>query len=167
MTSGKVIQIAPMTAEHLAEVWAIEKASFEDPWSVACFRDLLAKPAASWVAIENGHVVGYLVTIWALDEIHLVNLAVRADRRRCGIGNQLMNFLMQQAQANAARAIYLEVRRSNEAAIAFYRQRGFTLLYERKHYYSNGEDAWIMEYGLDTSRGTDRKAAESPSNRMT
>ncbi|MFH1010314.1 MAG: ribosomal protein S18-alanine N-acetyltransferase [bacterium] len=150
-----------MTPEHLGEVLAIEKASFDDPWSLACFRDLLVQPAVSWVAIEDGYVVGYLITIWALDEIHLVNLAVRADRRRCGIGNQLMNFLMKQAKARNARAIYLEVRRSNEAAIAFYRQRGFSLLYERKRYYNNGEDAWIMECGLDVGDGANQEVRES------
>ncbi|MBM3324969.1 MAG: ribosomal-protein-alanine N-acetyltransferase, partial [Calditrichaeota bacterium] len=102
----------------------------------------------------------------ALDEIHLVNIAVRADRRRGGIGNQLMDFLMKQAQTRHARAIYLEVRRSNEAAIAFYRRHGFTLLYERKRYYSNGEDAYIMECGLDANCGTGPIVAESPSNRV-
>jgi ribosomal-protein-alanine N-acetyltransferase len=145
VTVAKTLLIEPMTSEDLAEVLAIERASFDDPWSLGSFRDLLMEPAASWVALENAHVVGYLVTIWAADEIHLVNLAVHTDRRRQGIGSELMNLLMEKARTQNMRAIFLEVRRKNRAAIEFYHRFGFQFLYERKDYYGDGEDAWIMQ----------------------
>jgi ribosomal-protein-alanine N-acetyltransferase len=129
-------------------VFTIEKASFDDPWSLGSFQDLLAEPAAGWAALENAHVVGYLITIWAADEIHLINLAVRSDKRRQGIGSELMNLLMEKARTRNMRAIFLEVRRKNGAAIEFYHRYGFKFLYARKDYYGEGEDAWIMQYDM-------------------
>jgi ribosomal-protein-alanine acetyltransferase len=139
------LQIAPMTGEHLSEVLAIEKSSFRDPWSPVSFLDSIGEPPASWVVLENERVAGYLVTLWVCDEIHILNFAVREDLRQRGIGTCLMDFLLQKAHTQGIRAMLLEVRRSNQAAIEFYQKNGFQPLYHRKAYYSDGEDACIME----------------------
>ncbi len=139
------LQIAPMTGEHLTEILAIEKSSFHDPWSSVSFLDSIGEPPASWVALDSGRVAAYMVTLWVLDEIHLLNFAVREDLRRRGIGTYLVDFLFQKAYTRGIRAILLEVRRSNQAAIEFYQKHGFQPLYYRKAYYQDGEDAWVME----------------------
>jgi ribosomal-protein-alanine N-acetyltransferase len=138
-------QIVPMTGEHLPEVLAIEKSCFRDPWSPVCFLDSMGEPQACWVMLDDGRVTAYIVTLWVLDEIHLLNIAVREDLRLRGIGAHLMEFLFEKAHARGIRMIILDVRRSNQAAIRLYEKCGFQLLYERKAYYSDGEDAWVME----------------------
>ena len=137
--------IVPMTKDHLPEVLAIEIASFHDPWPLVSFYDVTEEPYVSWVALEEGRVIGYLVTLWVLDELHVLNIAVQANMRRRGVGKQFVEFLLEKASAEGIRMIYLEVRISNHAAIEFYRKAGFQYSYRRKAYYDDGEDAWMME----------------------
>jgi len=140
--------IVPMTERHLPEILAIERACFRDPWPLRTFCDLIAEPATSWVALKEGRVIGYLLTLWVMNEIHLLNIAVQADMRCRGVGRQLMAFLLQKAHAQGIRIISLEVRVSNQVAIEFYQKAGFRCSYRRKSYYDDGEDAWMMEYRI-------------------
>jgi ribosomal-protein-alanine acetyltransferase len=149
-------QIVPMTAGHLPEILAIERASFHDPWSAASFRDFIRERSSSWVALKKGQVVGYLVTLWVADEIHLLNIVVRADMRRHGLGTRFVAFLLQMAHSRGSRTIFLEVRVSNEAALEFYRKIGFQFDYRRKGYYGDGEDAWVMEFQIPKQDESDR-----------
>jgi len=165
MMTKNALQIAPMTGEHLTEVLAIEKSSFHDPWSPVGFLDSIGEPPISWVALENERVAGYLVTLWVCDEVHILNFAVREDLRHRGIGTCLMDFLLQKAHARGIRAIFLEVRRSNQAAIEFYRKNGFQPLYHRKAYYSDGEDAWVMECRIHQRSESAEEIVKLQSNR--
>jgi [ribosomal protein S18]-alanine N-acetyltransferase len=71
---------------------------------------------------------------------------VAADRRREGLGRWLLGFALDRARRRGAERAFLEVRRSNEAALGLYRVLGFRLLAERRDYYRDpGEDALILE----------------------
>jgi [ribosomal protein S18]-alanine N-acetyltransferase len=90
-------------------------------------------------------LVGYICFWQAADEIQLLNLAVRPDCRRQGIGRGLLTFLFQKAREEKAQQVLLEVRPSNRKALALYRSLGFEVLYRRPGYYSpEGEDALVM-----------------------
>lgn len=141
-------QIVPMTVGHLPEIVAIERTSFRDPWPAASFRDFIRDPGSSWVALKEGRVAGYLVTLWVADEIHLLNIVVREDMHRRGLGTRFFAFLLQMARVRGSRTIFLEVRVSNEAALKFYQKIGFRFSYRRKGYYGDGEDAWVMEHEI-------------------
>ena len=114
------VSIAELTADHLPDVLAIERASFADPWSMAAFRNFIVLYRTSWVAIADGRVVGYIVTQWVLDEIHILNIAVAKSVRRLGIASRVLDYVFERAVGKRMKDVYLEVRESNEAARALY-----------------------------------------------
>src|SRR3954452_18812903 len=128
----------------LPSVISIERTSFPTPWSLAMFVLELSKPSGICLAAEDSEgLVGYLVCA-RYDEVwHLMNVAVRPERRRRGIATELIEKLFDEAGAGAR--FTLEVRFSNAPAIQMYRPFGFRSAGRRRRYYhDNGEDALIM-----------------------
>jgi ribosomal-protein-alanine N-acetyltransferase len=136
-----------MRAEDLDEVLAIERCSFPEPWSPGLFLHELKVPFSKTILAraEDGsrEVLGYICRWLVGEEIHILNLAVRPDRRRAGIGRVLVELVLREADAHGA-DVTLEVRRSNQAAVQLYRSLGFTLRGFRRNYYGHGQDAAIM-----------------------
>jgi len=147
------IVIQEMTAKDLDDVLQIEKISFRTPWSRELFRRELAMPLArSFVAREvpNDKLVGYLCFWLVIPEVHILNLAVHPERRRQGIGLNLLLFGLEYCRQKGAQEFTLEVRRSNYDAISLYRKLHFLPWGIRKGYYQDsGEDAVIMGLHLE------------------
>jgi len=125
-------------------VLAIERRSFPTPWSLAMFVLELSKPSGICLAASTPDgLVGYLVCSRYADVWHLMNVAVVPERRRGRVASTLLIELLQRAGADARYT--LEVRTSNDAAIAMYEGFGFRPAGKRPRYYhDNGEDALIM-----------------------
>jgi [ribosomal protein S18]-alanine N-acetyltransferase len=139
------LDIRRLSYSDLPQVIAIERRAFPTPWSLAMFVLELSKPSGICLAaVQDGRVVGYLVcsrydTVW-----HLMNVAVDDDRRREGIATVLLERLFEEADGPSEQYT-LEVRPSNEAAIAMYERFGFRRAGMRRGYYhDNKEDALIM-----------------------
>ena len=151
---------SPMRAEDLDAVMEIERRSFGEPWSPGLFLHELRVPFSKTVLVraQNGasHVLGYICRWLVGDEVHILNLAVRPEERRSGIGRALVELVLREADASDARLITLEVRRENSAGMALYRALGFAEDGVRRNYYGPGADAIIM------SRA--RHAGAAPSN---
>jgi [ribosomal protein S18]-alanine N-acetyltransferase len=128
----------------LPAVLAIERQSFETPWSLAMFVLELSKPSGICLAAtEDEGLVGYLVCSRYADLWHLMNVAVPLARRRQGIASRLLERMFEEAGPEARYT--LEVRTSNHGAIAMYERFGFQPAGHRRGYYhDNGEDALIM-----------------------
>ena len=106
----------------------------------------LFNPQASFLAAEgeNGQVLGYAGLQVVLDEGYIANIAVDPKWRRQGLAGELLEVYCRFAQAHLA-FLTLEVRASNEAAIALYVKHGFVQAGVRKNYYQDPkEDALIM-----------------------
>ena len=88
-----------------------------------------------WVAERQGRVAGFLVGRAAADEFEILNLAVARECRRQGIGAQLVREALKYACDNSASQAHLEVRASNESAIALYTRLGFRVSGRRANYY--------------------------------
>jgi len=141
------IRIAPMTIARIDDVLAIEKVSFSDPWSREMFRSELEVGGGTYarVAVRGNALVGYLLAVMIVDEAHLGNLAVHPSERRSGVGQQLLDDLLETAREKGVGRITLEVRESNQAARKFYYQNKFIDVAMRKNYYRNPvEDAIVM-----------------------
>lgn len=123
--------------------------------AITRFREETTRPFARVrVAKLEDDVVGYLVTWTVVDEVHVLDVAVKESARRRGIGRALMAELIDFAQRHALqriRHLLLEVRRSNVAALALYRSFGFFATNIRKRYYDDGEDAVEMRLELDAT----------------
>ncbi|MDA8333430.1 MAG: ribosomal protein S18-alanine N-acetyltransferase [Peptococcaceae bacterium] len=142
-----MIDFAAMTLEHVAQVAAIEAASFPAPWPLRAFvQEILQNSLADYlVALREGKVAGYAGMWIILDEAHITNVAVRPELRGMGIGRRLMEQVIVRALYLGARKMTLEVRVSNAAALTLYESLGFRRTGVRPRYYEDtGEDAAIM-----------------------
>ena len=140
------MKIIPMNESHVAQVAALEKQCFSDPWSENSVASELENPLSLWlIAEENGAVCGYVGSQTVLDETDMMNIAVHPDCRRKGIAAALITELVSRLKARGSRVLRLEVRESNFSAIALYKAMGFTQLGLRKNYYRNPkENALIL-----------------------
>ena len=94
------------------------------------------------ITIEN-EIVGYAVAEDWTDHHHLISIAIRPDKRRKGLGQQLMTELEKRLSKNMP--LRLEVRQGNQAAIQLYSKLGFVRTETAEGYYTDGEDAIVME----------------------
>lgn len=141
-----MISITEMTHAHAAQVAYLETQCFSDPWSERAIASEITNPLSLWlVAVDGESVVGYVGSQAVLGEADMMNIAVSADYRRQGIGEMLVNELIKRLSAKGNYRLSLEVRVSNEQAIALYRKLGFLQVGKRPNYYHNPkEDALIL-----------------------
>ena len=92
----------------------------------------------------DGTLLGYGGISLVADEAEIITVAVSPACRRQGIARALMEHMLRLA-ADARATVYLEVRASNDPAIALYSKLGFAEVGRRKNYYRNPrEDALIL-----------------------
>jgi ribosomal-protein-alanine N-acetyltransferase len=142
------------TAEDLAAVADLQKATFTNAWGTEAIRWELEHTdvARLYVMYEpQGALVGYCACWMVFDELHINSLAVGGAWRRRGMARRLLRHVLRDAAAAGARSATLEVRRSNEAARALYEGLGFQVEAERTGYYQEPpEDALILWHRVPT-----------------
>lgn len=139
--------IRDMDHDDLAMVSDIERRSYEFPWSHGVFRDCLLAGYKSIVLVRGERVAGYGILSIAAGEAHILNLCVEPGFRSLGYGERLLDEMLFRARAASVREIFLEVRPSNETAIALYRKKGFFQVANRPAYYQSHqgrEDAAVF-----------------------
>jgi ribosomal-protein-alanine N-acetyltransferase len=98
----------------------------------------------------NKEMVGFIIGWFVMDELHILNLAVKPQLRRKGIGRALLSELLARARQKDCLWATLELRASNEAARALYQEFEFRQVAVRKGYYRQPkEDAVLMLMDLD------------------
>jgi ribosomal-protein-alanine N-acetyltransferase len=106
-------------------------------------RDTLAVVACeggkSTGAASRGAITGFAIMELGDERAHLVLLAVRPSHRRLGIGQRLLDWLLESARVAGMASIHLELRSANEAARRFYRAMGFYETVLVPGYYRSGE----------------------------
>ena len=138
--------IRPMTAAHVPALAALESACFSTPWSAASLAEELANPHAVFrVATDAaGAVCGYVGMHHLGDEGYITNVAVSPASRRQGVARALLGALDEYARAHALCRVTLEVRVSNDPAIALYAGAGYVRDGVRPAFYRHPtEDAAI------------------------
>ena len=138
--------IVPMDRSHVGQIAELERECFSTPWSEAMLTEALFDAQASFIVAEDeeGNVLGYAGLHVIVDEGYIDNVAVEPDARRHGVASALLDVFCRFGEANLA-FLTLEVRASNQAAIALYEKHGFTQAGLRKNYYEKPrEDAVIM-----------------------
>ena len=148
------MEITRAVEDHLQGIMEIERESFSTPWSESSVRFELESPQAICLtALEEGQVLGFALLHAIGDEGELFNIAVRSGRRGGGVGAALLDRLLREAADRGVRKIFLEVRRSNAAAMGLYRSRGFAVCGVRRNYYdAPREDAMLMDIDLSPGR---------------
>jgi len=144
-------QLRPMAQADLLRVAALERASYVFPWNDQIFADCL-RVGYHCVVVETADgVSGYGVLSMGAGEAHVLNLCIAAEWRRRGIARGLLCALLVHARDRGVRDAFLEVRRSNRAAIALYHKLGFECVGTRRGYYQaegGREDALVYRLEL-------------------
>jgi ribosomal-protein-alanine N-acetyltransferase len=141
------LRFRAMQGADLEEIMEIERRSYPYPWTRLIFSDCLRAGYCCWVCERQGIVEGYGVASIAAGESHLLNLCVRPESQRQGVGRKLLLHMISLARRQNAELMFLEVRPTNRAARALYDDMGFNELGSRRAYYpaENGrEDALIL-----------------------
>lgn len=145
------LRIRKMTLDDIPAVVEIDQQSFPVPWSERTYRlELTGNPSAHFTVAEleirgETKVVGYLGFWLIVDEAHISTIAVQPNVRRAGVGSKLLAAALRSAALKGADKVSLEVRESNEAAIAMYEGFGFEHHSRKPEYYrDNAEDALVM-----------------------
>ena len=137
----------PLDAAHAAAVAALEaQVMGSDAWNEHLVADELPRPDRVWWAAYDGEqLLGYAGG-WVVDgQVQILKVGVDPAQRRRGIARELLARVAADARDLGAATCSLEVRAGNAGAQAFYEALGFHALGTRPRYYSDGEDALIME----------------------
>jgi ribosomal-protein-alanine N-acetyltransferase len=143
------VEIIDFSAFYLDDIAEIEKKSFLRPWTQDMFLSSAANEAIHFkVAVENGKTVGYCVFWIVGGETEILNIAVDPALRGKSYGRQILECVCEISKKSGSKAIFLEVRQSNCAALGLYGAFGFEQIGIRKKYYIN-EDAIVMRKQLN------------------
>ncbi|WP_410497072.1 ribosomal protein S18-alanine N-acetyltransferase [Cellulosilyticum sp. ST5] len=144
----KNVNVRNMTIEDVKAIYDLSKACFSIPWSFEALTKELSNPLAEYQIAEiDGQIIGYGGLWCVMDEGEITNIAVDGDYRRQGIGEAILEALLQIAKQKRLTIVHLEARVSNVAAKGLYEKFGFHQIAIRKNYYQQPiEDAIIMQY---------------------
>lgn len=141
-----MIQIRRMEIDDLEQVVEIEKQNFSKPWTeTGFFSFLLRNDTMFWVAEEEGEICGYTGVILVMDEGDITNVSVKPGMQGKGIGTMLLQEMIEKTGREGIDILHLEVRKSNDRAVALYEKLGFVQDGLRKNYYeAPTEDGILM-----------------------
>jgi len=143
--------IRPMRVADVADVVALERASYQFPWSEGIFRDCLRVGYVCRVMTIEQQVMAYGVMSLGAGEAHILNLCVGEAFRCRGVGRRLLISLIERATLAGMGEAFLEVRPSNTAAIRLYLSLCFQQVGMRRGYYQavgGREDAAVLRRAL-------------------
>jgi len=142
------LKLREFKISDLKEILEIERGSFpkRNAFSKEYFQKLYQKYPQGFVVAEiEKEIVGYGIGQISGDFGEIISIAVKSNWRKKGIGTKLANFLINDFQKKGIKSVFLHVREKNREAISFYQKLGFKILKTIKNYYSNGDDAFLME----------------------
>lgn len=139
------------TSDDLDAIEEIDRHSFPRPWPRSTFEAELARDVARIAVIDAPRVIAFCNYWLVAGEVHILAIATHPDHRRGGIGARLLAHALADGEATGCTMATLEVRRTNQPAIALYERAGFTTVHVRKRYYiDNNEDALVMTCAFAT-----------------
>lgn len=139
------------TDDDADAVLALESLLFDtDAWSLPMVvSELASEDRVVLVAVDDGELVGYAVTLCGVDVADLHRIGVHPRIQRAGVARALLGASLGRAGERGAARMLLEVSASNEPAIALYEQAGFAEIDRRRRYYRDGSDALVLARELD------------------
>jgi ribosomal-protein-alanine N-acetyltransferase len=145
----------PYKPDDFAALYAIEEVCFQPPFRFGrrYMRRLVdAKNGATWIAEDNGMMVGFAIVEWTQHSgepsAYVQTIEVLPDLRGRGAGRELLGRVEQSAVDLGAASLWLHVDESNAAAIRLYEAHGFLRAGREDHYYAEGRGALLYRKPL-------------------
>ncbi len=145
-----LLNIRSLESRDIEAILAIQSACPEiAQWTISDYARVARGEMAGWVCQEEADIRGFLVARPSGNDIEILNLAVRPDARRLGIGVSLLRKALEWGRAQHAERAILEVRVSNGPAVLFYERLNFQVAGRRPRYYTSpAEDALLLVASL-------------------
>ena len=131
--------LSPADADALS---ALHRDAFRRNWSVEDFVSLMSEPTVFALGVRlrplfgPRRLVAFVLVRFTADEAEILTIAVDPRHRRRGYGRLLMDDVIRRLYRERIAALFLEVERSNAAAVGLYRSLGFAVAGERRNYYA-------------------------------
>lgn len=141
-------KVRPLVLADLPRILLLAKSCPEAAqWTPSEF-ELNIGDVRGWVIGDREILFGFLAvrTIEAAREMELLNLAVGPNWRRRGYASALLNTALAESRGRSFEGVFLEVRESNQRALAFYKKHGFTQSGRRPNYYRNPSEAALTMF---------------------
>ncbi|MFM1540994.1 ribosomal protein S18-alanine N-acetyltransferase [Helcococcus ovis] len=140
MSNREFVEIDEKYIDFLVEM---EK-DFQNPWPLeGFFLEMENEYTRSIGLCIDGILIGYMFYSEYMDEININHFVVDINYRKKGYASEIMQELFN--RLTKKQLIYLEVRTDNTAAINLYKKFGLEIINTRKNYYTDGQDAYIMQ----------------------
>ena len=140
-----------ITLQDLDKILSIDRKAFKRPWHRKSFlEELVCENAYSYAVRsqrvdQRSEIIAYVFLRVLLTEMHILRIAVAAEFQAMGVATWLLQQCFSLAKRKKVDSVYIEVRPTNETAIALYQKSGFQFLGRRPAYYpETGEDALVM-----------------------
>ncbi len=124
----------------------LEKSIFNDlAWSCELLeKELQNNYSITYLLFIDNEPIGYSIVRKIIDEAEILRFGIKREWQGRGLGQYLLNYVINEMLINNVDKIFLELRRDNIKALNLYKKLGFELLYIRKAYYTDGSDALLM-----------------------
>jgi len=159
------VHVRWMIRRDMDEVLAAEAHSFEHAWTEEDFLQCLRRRnCIGMVAEHQDRIVGFMIYELHKTRLHVLNFATAPEFRRNGVGVQMVQKLICKLSSHRRTKITLAVRERNLDAQCFFRAQDFKAKRVLRNYYEDsGEDAFLMEFAVETDEG---EGCESTANRI-
>jgi len=146
------LKIEKMQIEDFNQIQDRLQENFDDFWTKGMLKEEIENKngldSYYTVAKENEEVVGFVGSVKIIDEMEIMNIVVRKDKRNLKIGSELLKETLKIATKLKCKSIILEVNKNNIPAIRLYDKYGFKAVGVRKKYYNNIDDAILMKLSI-------------------
>lgn len=158
--------IRELQRRDIKDILEIEEDVHIAPWTEDTFNTCFDAGYKGWLIHKNDLIIGFIVASIHHLECHILNLCVVREFQRQGYGKKMLNYVLQYAKNEGCLVAYLEVRKSNQSAIALYHALNFHIIGERKAYYpaaQGHEDALIFAISLQEIEPPDPRSEDNTS----
>ena len=138
--------ISEMNLQNLEEIKDCLLTDFDNFWSYNILKQELENGKSKYfVAKQENEIVGFAGILLIIDQVNIMNIVVKKDKRNFGIGSLLLEEIIRYSKIHNATSITLEVNEKNIPAIKLYKKYGFKQVGLRRKYYNNEDNAILMD----------------------
>lgn len=138
--------ISEMNLQDLENIKDCLLTDFDNFWSYNILKQELENGKSKYfVAKQENEIVGFSGILLIIDQVNIMNIVVKKDKRNFGIGSSLLEEIIRYSKIHNATSITLEVNEKNIPAIKLYKKYGFKQVGLRRKYYNNEDNAILMD----------------------
>lgn len=148
---SEVIKLRKFKISDLDQILKIEKSSFSvsRAYSKERFKSLYKAHSNDFIVAEKkSKVIGYIIAYNRRGFLDFDSIAVGKNYRGMGLGNRLMNFVLESFKTRGFKKAFLEVMTTDKKVISFYEKIGFQIRETLEGFYKDGANAYRMEKSI-------------------